>query len=368
MIGSMSSTSLEELSRQFHARGRSEDLPPVVDAYGLERLLGLGRYADLILTPDLLAQGLMPSFLEWVDSKWDAEIVVANALLLDHAQMTGLYAGRTTHHRSRRRANSFWLSPRLYSMAPVLFVVLRSRNPDEQDLQSKVRDAKGKSGYSEHPAGSFRSISPVSDRCLSLMHSADDYEGFLHEGELLVSREGIIRSMDPDRVPLQAVEVTALTGYPPFPIDPHPFQLLYRLVERGLAQLIGDPLSPLPQPSVREIARDVRTLRGAVEGLATRPVTAEEAWEPLRERAPRLEAMADGFDRLQRRDGGLSWTGHRNARMELCLAMAALCDATTLTARSIFSIVDVFRRNGIPLNDWEEQRLFVLGVFHGDEA
>jgi hypothetical protein len=365
---------LQSLRAQLTADGGDEKTwDRLLACFGEESLANISRYAALMLTPDFAPQGLMRPLFEWFE-RWGCLPVAAVPHCFNPAEITLLYAGRVTHRSRKGRMHSSWLSPRLYGLGASVLLILRGTDGAEP-LQERIRRDKGISRYGEHTSEHLRGISRIADRCISLVHSPDDYEGFLHLTELVIGMEAAAAALRPGRETISEEHLSALAPKVDLAAEPHPFDLLLRLMQQGVALVIADPMAHGPTLLPRELFRAVGEERGRLNDLASdRRLDADpwrletQTWRSLSRLAPQLAALT--AQQSDARDASGSWDGLKvaHARLELCRVMQEMCARESFDPRLSHDIVEIFRRNHLALDAWDEQRLHVLAAFHGRDT
>jgi hypothetical protein len=336
------------------------------DRYGLENLGRISQYGLLLLTPDFAPQKLIRPLFDWFE-RWDSEPVAAAAHCFNVAEITLLYAGRVTHRSRKGRMHSGWLSPRLYGLGTSLLLVLKSR-VGAPPFQYRISKVKGISRYGEHTEAHVRGMSKISDRCLSLIHTPDNYEGFFHLAELVVGSEGTAAALHPEREPIAEEQLATLINKPDLKDEIHPFDLIFRLIEQAAILLRVDPRVKIPPRILNTVFREVAAARDRLARLSESQQLEDETWNALSKLQP---ALADLTSRqLQPVAEIESWPKLKfsNAMLELCRVLQEMCERKTFNTLLSHDLVEIFRRVQLPLDAWEEQRLHVLAAFHGQDS
>jgi hypothetical protein len=321
----------------------------------------LESIAEIVLTPDLFFQGLFAHFWSWLD-RWDAEVLAAIPRFLTPAGVSHLYANRITHANTPGRQRTRWLTARLFELGPILFLLLRRRGPNPgASFQRVVRDAKGRSAYGEHGPDSIRAMSPISDRAFSLVHSADDEAGLLHECEFFLGAAGLSRALDPCQPALGMDEVALLIPETEVPSDPHPLALVPRLAARALAVLLCDPRTPLDRDRIRRSISHLDRMRDDI----ARHLSFDLGWRDLSEIGTEVRPLAAELQSASGEPAGWREEHAALARREFLSVVAALCDKRSVSSDLVFAAEGAFRGNNVPLSQWDQHRLHVLAAFHG---
>jgi hypothetical protein len=338
----------------------------LLDSYGFEALSHISRYGVLLLTPDFAAQDLVASLFGWFRSS-SCEPVAAACHCLRPAEITLLYAGRITHRNRKGRMHSAWLSPRLYEMGTSILIILRSTD-GAPPLQERISVAKGISRYGEHTEEQLRGLSKIADRCFSLIHSPDNYEGFFHLTELVIGTEATKTSLDLDREPLAEKELAALIPKADLANEPHPFDLIFRLLQQGVALLTSDPRAGIPRPLLRRVFERVAAERERLRRIVANQQLEEETWRALSKLHPELTSLTEHQFGAGNQIACWDKLKFYNASLELCRVMQQMCVRESFNTLLSHDIIDTFRRNQMQLEKWDVQRLHVLAAFHGVDS
>jgi hypothetical protein len=331
-----------------------------------DNLKWISRYGLLLLTPDFAPQDLVGPLFEWF-RRWDSEPVAAVAHCFNVAEITSLYAGRVTHKSRKGRMHSGWLSPRLYEMGTSILLVLRSR-AETPPLQDRIRHDKGISRYGEHTEEHVRGLSRISDRCLSLIHTPDNYEGFFHLAHLVIGSEGTAASLQPDREAITEDQLATLISKPDLKDESHPFDLLFRLIQQGVVLLTADPRVKIPLQFLKTLLREIVAERNRVAKIASSQELEDETWISLSKLQPALASLT--AQQFATNVDIASWPELKfhNATLELCRVMQEMCERESFNTMLSHDVIEVFRRSQLPLDRWDEHRLHILAAFHGQDS
>ncbi len=337
----------------------------LLESFGEQRLSRVSQYGALLLTPDFAPQNLTKDLFRWFD-RWHSFPCAVVCHRFTPAETTLLYAGRITHRSRKGRMHSGWLSPRLYAMGTSILIVLKTTDRT-QPLQPQIKNAKGISRYGEHTAGDLRGMSKIADRCLSLVHTPDNYDGFFHSLDLVMGNEGTKTILEDDLEAVTEEQFAAIVPKAGLVDEPHPFELLFRLILQGVAVLIGDPRVKISRTLLTDVFERVGKERTRLATLSGQPLEGE-AWKSLCGIGPELGTLAAHQFKLN--DQFASWTKLKidQSRLELCRVLQEMCNREAFDTRLSFDIVETFRRNQIELDPWDVQRLHVLAAFHGVDS
>jgi hypothetical protein len=321
------------------------------------------RIGILTATPDLVAQQLALPLIARLRA---AGLTVAAVLphVFTTAESFMLYRGQSTHPRSdASRLYSQWLSPRMFTGGGSL-VLLLGWNADDRPVQQVIRELKGKSDWKHARPEQLRSISPLCDRSMSLIHSPDDEEGMHHELALLFGPSLVAALTDLAAASPEAPDAVLEAAFAPLAAGDGPLAILPRLVQR-----IGGLLAVDPQSGVG--AADVGALLSAAEGLraglggSPPDVARALLWDGMSAMADAAAAMSARVHASPMPDDDVR--GYRRACIRRLLARVAeqccrnpLADPLLgeLLARTLEDL-------GVPMAYWEQQQLYVTLAYHG---
>jgi hypothetical protein len=314
---------------------------------------------DLLVAPELwprLTRRLLPLRLE---------VVGLTACRLRPDQFTELYAESVLKPGRRGPAGTTWLSHHLASLDMTIPLLVRSPLPVA--LTELLNDWKGPSGYGSRRVGDLRETGPASDRCVSLLHTADSLAELRRDAALFFGGVCAARLLAGGYRRITAMEtVPLLRMYVPPGAEPHPYDVVLRSLVRGLLLLGHDSLLPSsPWDTTCDVSvNSVLQLRRRLAGQRGQALTEELAGGLRDVAAPLLEAVDPRRSAAALADSWPSSSAsvlHRRA--ELVAALTALCQPERWSSEVGFATVDAFLANGLHLDRWEEHRLLTATSF-----
>lgn len=322
----------------------------------------ISQLSVLTATPDLLDQRLVPALLARL-SQQRVSVVGAMPHVFSAPAAAELYAGRVTHQRTEPRLHAGWLNPRLFTAGPSLILFLRSdgASPPLVDL---VREMKGSSRLGEHRPEHLRSLSPLTDRGFSLVHTPDDVEGVLHEIRLLLGERAVAELLAEGRPAVRPDEVISILPGVPLTAEAHPFDILPRVVAQVAATCACAPMnSGIAEPAGR-LFDEVRRCRDRLNRQVVDKTLEEELWramaameEPLRQLVTAQRAHVDW---------ALPPMDLRRALRAAALltAVASACLEERFTVLECEAMIEALHACHLNPSYWDEHRLRLIAAYH----
>ena len=323
-------------------------------------------FSVLTATPDLLAQGLVPALLNKLAAR-GVRVVGAMPYAFSPPAATELYAGRITHQRHESRKHSGWLNPRMFAAGPSLILFLRSDGPGTL-LVNRIREMKGSSRLGEHTPDQLRSLSPLTDRGFSLVHSPDDIEGVMHELGIVLGARAMAEVLVPERPSVRSEEIVSILPFVPLSAERHPFDILPRVIAQVASLCACAPFNAAIAGPASRLFDGAQRCR---HQLARHPVdqTLEhKLWTEL-------SSLQDGVDQLivaQRTQ--LDWTLPAlvlRVVLEIALLLTTVtsaCVEEMFTAMECEALIKALHACHVSLSDWDEHRLRLIAAYHCSAA
>lgn len=318
------------------------------------------QFSVLTLTPDLIAQDLLGKLLSKL-SEEDIDVVAALPIHFTPALATELYGGRITHKREEVRTHSGWLNPMLFSGGSSLILYLRWSKTDIS-LVEKVVSMKGKSRPSERSSNSLRSISNLTDRGFSLIHSPDSIGDVYHELEVLLGKKSISAVLNCMRSPVDIAVLEEILPNVPLNHDECQFDVAFRILRQIASLCIAMPLNDGMIAhgefflDLIKRKHDEYLSRWRIESIVT-------AW-------PYLESLNESIRTLRQqisfRDKELSILDQRFLLRltNALLSLEVLTSETPFYASECEELLFSLRDIGLKLNYWDEHRMRVISSYH----
>ena len=316
----------------------------------------------VLVTPDLLAQGLGGALLERLAAD-GIGVVAAVPVRPSPQQVARLYEGPLSHPADAPPTHGRWLSPALFDgVCLALILAETSVAAGAAPLQTRVTAMKGRSRRGAAPPAALRSVSPWVDRHLSGMHSPDDTAGLVRESVLLLGRTAARRALAARRL-LDPQVIAALAAPGERAGAAHPIALLVGLVARGAALALGLNLG-----WGREAAEALwQAASRARRAVPDEPGPARLDWQPLHACQPALVNLARRAATAAAR--AVPWADLLTlARLQAALlllrslgAMVAGGAAFSPEASSIQA--QAWEAVHLPLGRWEGHRLHILAAY-----
>jgi hypothetical protein len=313
---------------------------------------GVSSYGLMLLLPDLVRS----------ESTWESmvrrlrplrlEVAAITPLMLRSEQYAALYADSVVKEHNRGRPGAAWLGQQLVSLD--MSVPLLVRTPLPIDLCAVLTEWKGSSGYGMRHAGDLRECGPVSDRCVSLIHTPDSQAELRKDLSVLYGERlatCLLHGEKRRTVPLN--EVLTLRSYVDASNEPHPYDLILRCVLRVRALVCYDARVEVSlEGGTRCLAR-ITAIRDKLWSMRGRDVIAALA-DSLREMADALPApdtpMTGSFTLVLR-------------RRELLARIHQLCDLAAWGSGLASQLIEAFQSNELYLDQWEQHRLTAALTF-----
>ncbi|OAP26121.1 MULTISPECIES: nucleoside-diphosphate kinase [Amycolatopsis] len=302
-------------------------------------------HALAVLLPDAVRLGLVPALGEELQARGFFP-VACRSLQLDEEHLSTLYAGTRSKTSESGRQYGVLLTARLAAMDSSLAVVLGRR--DGRDASRTLHDAKGASVPFERAPGTLRWLSRVSGRCLSLLHTPDDFAEARRDIAALFAPMGIDEVVAMDRRPSWR-EIADLRAYvPPGDESSRHSAVVTAILRLSVALTVDTAQSVgLGFPEVAALARDF---------LADAPAT-----DPFDE-AKRFACFCD-----QARERATAGYSPRPSPGSFGHLLTALVDPRCHSLRLGFELVRAMESAGFRLTDFEQQRLLTSLAFHQSE-
>lgn len=310
--------------------------------------------STLTITPDAIAQGLLAKIVGYLEAR-EIKVLFALPKIFSAGEAVMLYNGRITHKSGESRLHSAWLSPELWTGGQSIFLVIRA---ERDDLVGFIRGFKGRSRHGEVHPGELRSLSPLTDRGFSLIHSPDTHTDVIHELEVVVGRN-MSERLELTCRPLASEEVIALgTIEEVHGSTRRPFDILARVYRQVGALFTCAPTS-VSQPTLLKSTEAIKTLVDAAKDL-NEP---SALWSLAKECAPYwnhvynecLERLNTESDRLE--------IERVLCRLRLINILRAM-SPETFTVRESFSLSEGLTACGLPLTYWNRHLLNIVAAYH----
>lgn len=299
----------------------------------------VGSGALVLFLPDAMRLGL------WREMGADFcnERIYVHAAIpvqLTPALHVELYGEALAHQVGPERMPARWLLPNLFTLDMGIAVVLRSDRPG---LQERVNHMKGSAQRSGRVNPSLRGYSPLSERGMSLIHVPDSEAERDRQAELLFG--GIpFTQLAGARTsgPVDPADLGRLRGYVPLERDQAPWALSLRLIDRALAALLWDPRMTVDERLAIAFARIGEEI--SARSILLPAWLSEIALLAHRAQPPVFLPTVEGVLRhkLHCQHG------------DLLAAISALARPQELTMRDGPRLAELFQRNGLFLDPWEQ--------------
>lgn len=316
----------------------------------------------LTATPDLIAQGLVMALIDRLAAH-RVRVIGAMAYAFSAPVASELYGGRITNNRDESRVHSGWLNPQLFTAGSSLILYLRSDDPNLV-LVDFIREIKGGSRMGERDANHLRSLSPITDRGFSLVHSPDNLDGVSHELELALGDCGIAALLDPHRPASHAEEVATILPFIHLTADVHPFAILPRVIAQVAAMCACAPMNRgIAGPASRLFER-AQACQREIEADKIDRLSDRKLWNSM----ARLESCVSDLIAAQRNQ--VDWTlqpldlrrAFKTAEVLLGVANACLEDRFTVTECE--ALIDALSACHLSPSIWDKHRLRLIAAYH----
>src|SRR5262249_26497149 len=319
-------------------------------------------FSVLPATPDLLAQGLIPAMITKLTQS-GVRVVGAMPYAFSAAAVAELYAGRITHNRSESRLHAGWLNPQMFTAGPSLILFLASSG-ERGPLVDFIRDVKGGSRLGERGAEHWRSLSPLTDRAFSLLHSPDDFGGVMHELRLMLGERAIAHLLAPGRPTLRDEDVVSVLPFVPLTAEPNPFDILPRVVGQVAAMCACAAMNDGIAAPAALLLDETRACR---RDLAARKIDAtleRQLWISMAS----LQDSVGELVSAQRRQ--VDWTLQlvdlrRTLRIaELLASVATCCLEEQFTVTECEALIEALSACHLVPSAWDKYRLRLIAAYH----
>jgi hypothetical protein len=306
------------------------------------------RLGTAVLTPDLFITGAWPALAGRLADRGLhlAAFTVVNAT---NATMAALYDGNVLKAGRARIPSTLGRSLPLLDMN--VAVVLAG--PPGHDVPSILDEAKGPSPHGTRNPDALREASPISHRCMSLLHTPDAPLA-ARDAELLFGPDVMAR-LDPD-ARVDPHVIGDLRGMRCPADEPHPYDIVCRTIVRITTVLSLDALLALPGSG--EL---MATVRRRTKALAAQLRDVKAADLPGEVRSG-LRPLAD---LLRSAPPTISspFTEAGVVGAELVRALRVLLDTTSWSERSGELVVAALARAGLSASAWEQHMISVALTF-----
>ena len=262
------------------------------------------------------------------------------------------------------RLDSTWLGPALFERDMSIATVV-VRKEAVGSLTEALERTKGTSAYPRRTSAAMRSVSPISNRCMSLLHTPEDHSDLVRTAGLIFCGDLLERiRRGEDERSLDLADVARIRGYRGMAQERDPYEILSRTAQRILTLLYADRHLVVRQEFhvlATTIAAEQRDL-GDSTGRARRDQAHAnmDGWRSAVKALPPVEPAAlvpagPADDHAHKRLVG--------RRRELFRCLEILLNPPSYDARTAEMVLADLRDNGLYVGEWEAHRLMAAMVF-----
>lgn len=316
----------------------------------------------LTATPDLIAQGLVPELIGRLAAN-RVRVIGAMPYAFSAPAAADLYRGRITHNRNESRVHSGWLNPQMFTAGSSLILYLGSDDPNLV-LVDFIREIKGGSRMGERDAHQLRSLSPITDRGFSLVHSPDDLDGVSHELGLVLGDRGIAELLDPVRLPPRAKEVVAILSFVPLSAETHPFAILPRVIAQVAAMCACAPMNRGVAGPASRLFERAQACQREIEADKIDHLSDRKLWSSM----ARLESSVSDLIQAQRNQ--IDWTlqaldlRRSFKTADVLLGVASACLEDRFSVMECEALIDALSACHLSPSVWDKHRLRLIAAYH----
>ena len=153
---------------------------------GEKKIRSLPRLVFAMIKPGAFARGLAPRIVTWLVEN-GFRIRLAEKKEISPEELDGLYM-----FVRRKYASSWWIMPKVYSMAPAVPMVLVGPNERGPDASARLRSLIGPTTPDAGSPGELRYDLKGTNRVFNLIHVSDDPASAVREGETFFDLKDVL--------------------------------------------------------------------------------------------------------------------------------------------------------------------------------
>jgi hypothetical protein len=183
----------------------------------------------------------------WEEFERNLEFLKINILGATPIQMEGYHQARIynrnhTKALERGRLDGNWLGTDFFALDMSLLIFLESSITD-CDLTSELAKRKGASPYGWRLPEELRSISPISNRCFSLLHTWDCKEEVVQDIKEIINIDATSLFENADKgAKIHWTDLMNIRGYCNIDEEENPYDIIFRFIVRIVSILNVDIL------------------------------------------------------------------------------------------------------------------------------
>ncbi len=309
----------------------------------------IGEFGMIVLTPDTAELRLCAPILERLRNRLNATIMGAIPHQYTPSDVLVTYRDRATHKRNSEPVSSTFIAGDFFALGPSLMVFLwRPLDLSGRELQADIAASKGPSAYGMASPDDLRSLSPVCDRCLSLVHSPDTRADFEFELKRVLGIEAARLYIKGIPSAVTASDLSFIFDRRELQSQGHPLSPLFYLFQA--APMLG---GVYPRTDSNEHFRErckslLDLIRCRLPELIRQPPA--QAWRSVLEFAAPFNA--------------LSKLAELQEHSTLFAALALACSPEEFGTPELMSLCDAARLCGVGMPPWDVHRLNLILRFH----